>query len=87
VHLERGEGATEQFVPGIGLGLAVVRDLANAIGAQVELRSAPGAGSTFTVFLPLPQRRRGAAAEAGESPARGERGGSGASGIHGPPRA
>jgi PAS domain S-box-containing protein len=61
---ERGEGVAERFVPGVGLGLALVRDLCAAIGARVELRSAPGAGSTFAVVLPLPERRRGAAAEA-----------------------
>jgi PAS domain S-box-containing protein len=55
---ERGEGAAANFVPGVGLGLAVVRDLAGAIGARVELRSAPGAGSAFTVVLPARQRGR-----------------------------
>jgi PAS domain S-box-containing protein len=52
---ERGEREAAGFVPGLGLGLAVVRDLASAIGATVELASAPGAGSTFTVSLPLRQ--------------------------------
>ena len=58
---ERGARAAEQFVPGLGLGLAVVRDLAAAIGARVELASAPGAGSTFTVVLPRrqPEAARG----------------------------
>jgi signal transduction histidine kinase len=58
---ERGQGVAERFVPGIGLGLALVRDLAAAIGAQVELRSTPGVGSTFAVLLPSRHRRRGAA--------------------------
>jgi PAS domain S-box-containing protein len=55
---ERGVRASEEFMPGVGLGLAVVRDLASAIGARVELRSAPGLGSTFTVVLPVRQRGR-----------------------------
>jgi signal transduction histidine kinase len=58
---ERGQGVAERFVPGVGLGLALVRDLAAAIGAQVELRSTPGVGSTFAVLLPSRHRRRGAA--------------------------
>jgi signal transduction histidine kinase len=64
---ERGERDAADFVPGLGLGLAVVRDLAAAIGATVELASAPGAGSTFTVTLPLrqPGSARGARSDAG----------------------
>jgi DNA-binding response OmpR family regulator len=34
----------EQFVPGLGVGLAVVRDLAAAISARVELSSSSGMG-------------------------------------------
>jgi PAS domain S-box-containing protein len=74
---ERGEGVAERFVPGMGLGLAVVRDLAVAIGASVELRSSQGLGSTFTVTLPVPQRRRGAEAAEGRGP--GDGGGPGIS--------
>ncbi len=58
---ERGQGVAERFVPGVGLGLALVRDLASAIGAAVEVRSTPGVGSTFAVLLPSRNRRRGAA--------------------------
>ena len=70
---ERGARAAAEFVPGLGLGLAVVKDLAGAIGARVELRSAPGAGSVFTIVLPVrqPRRARGAIA-----PGRGRGGGS-----------
>ena len=52
---ERGTRAAEGFVPGLGLGLAIVRDLANAIGARVDLASALDAGSTFTIVLPRRQ--------------------------------
>jgi signal transduction histidine kinase len=34
---------------GLGLGLAAARAIAAAHGSKVELRSAPNAGSTFTV--------------------------------------
>ena len=37
---------------GAGLGLAIVRAIAEAHGGRVELGSAPGQGSTFTVVLP-----------------------------------
>ncbi len=41
-----------KHLPGVGLGLALVREIGAALGARVELRSAVGAGSTFTVVLP-----------------------------------
>jgi two-component system sensor histidine kinase BaeS len=40
---------------GTGLGLALVRELAQAMGGDVEVGSPPGAGAAFTIRLPLPQ--------------------------------
>jgi signal transduction histidine kinase len=37
---------------GTGLGLAIVKQLAEAMGGDVSVRSAPGAGTAFTVTLP-----------------------------------
>ncbi len=49
-----------KHLPGVGLGLALVREICASLGARVELRSDVGAGSTFTVCIPLaPERRRG----------------------------
>jgi signal transduction histidine kinase len=37
---------------GAGLGLAIVRYVCDAFGGQVTVRSTPGVGSTFTLYLP-----------------------------------
>jgi signal transduction histidine kinase len=38
---------------GMGLGLSIARDLSAAHGGRLEVESSPGAGSTFTVWLPV----------------------------------
>lgn len=38
---------------GAGLGLSIVEAIAKAHGGYVKLHSYPGAGSTFTVVIPL----------------------------------
>ncbi len=44
-------GPTRRY-PGIGLGLAIARDLARAMGGEVQLDSTFGEGSTFSLILP-----------------------------------
>lgn len=46
-------GRTARGDRGAGLGLAIVRAIAEAHRGRVDLRSAPGAGSTFTLVIPL----------------------------------
>lgn len=43
-------------IEGSGLGLAIVRHVAHAHGGRVEVDSAPGEGSTFTLVLPRTDR-------------------------------
>jgi signal transduction histidine kinase len=40
---------------GAGLGLSIVKSICTAHGAQVEVRSTPGGGSTFCIRQPLAQ--------------------------------
>jgi signal transduction histidine kinase len=57
-----GRAETGRGVEGSGLGLAIASAIADAHGGRVEVDSAPGAGSTFTLVLPY-------AAAAGADPA------------------
>lgn len=50
----RGPGAREADPRGAGLGLAVVKGVAEVHGGSVRVESEPGKGSTFTILFPLP---------------------------------
>ena len=53
------DGSTSRRYGGVGLGLALVKEIIEAYNGRVTVQSRTGEGSTFIVTLPVHQPKRG----------------------------